>query len=482
MAQPTRNRERSYSVSQIDDIDELNQPCDGDFCSESIYRLSITISKYNHLPDQSVSVEYLPENQKLQIPAAMGMSLTPTNSSLCGVTNHTLYYSTTFWKLASMSYTEIASLVKTTTNGEAIREVIDGLEMVTPVPERPSRWETTEADSDETFGKLSRILRFNCDIRDFGYLLTEDATVTDSAWSENVENVPHSRLQNKLKPYTLQMIAALNHGPVGNYPLGAWVRAYGLGFGIYPDRGSAYKVESVYTTEMPSTDDQTAVLAFQHSYGETLANLCLNILAVFGLLHLSKDKTYVRGDDYMNRIGKSYLEALEIPDTSKKLLGLMMAKHKECLLRVAPHPFGLAQTYWLAKVMYMHELLMPSLALRFHHATPPPVQRIMVVCEAAREWENIPEASDVLEMFKDKLPRLKAQEVAIKEAPPRYSDLYRLYGCEEKMEISGEVRDDLIAFMPATYGYAIWLHMLARTVRRRMVSLWLAVSRVSNVI
>ncbi|VVA96306.1 unnamed protein product [Arabis nemorensis] len=65
-------------------------------------------------------------------------------------------------------------------------------------------------------------------------------------------SVPGVRLQNKLKPYTLLMIVALNHGSVGNCPLGGWIRAYGLGIGIYPSRGSAFKAEAVYTTKMPS--------------------------------------------------------------------------------------------------------------------------------------------------------------------------------------------------------------------------------------
>ncbi|VVA96307.1 unnamed protein product [Arabis nemorensis] len=133
----------------------------------------------------------------------------------------------------------------------------------------------------------------------------------------------------------------------------------------------------------------------------------------------------------MNRIGNSYLETLKIPETGN----MKMREHKECLLRIAPHPFGVARTFWLAKVMYKHQLMMPSLAARFHHATPPPVQRIMV----AREWEDLLEGKDVLEMFSDKLARLKTQEIAIKEAPPRFSDLYRFYGCEETMEISSEI-------------------------------------------
>lgn len=284
-----------------------------------------------------------------------------------------------------MSYTEIEALVKTktTTTAPAIREVIDGLELMTPVSERPSWWDTTvDADADVTFGNLSKILQFNCDIRDFGYLFTENATVTDTAWSNNVENVPQTRLQNKLKPYTLHMIAALNHGTVGNNPLGGWIRAYGLGVGIYPSRGSAFKVEAVYTTKMPSTNEVTVVVAFEQSYGEILMNLCLNILAIFGLFHLRKDNTFVRGNKNMNRIAKSYLETLKTADTEN----MMMTNQMECLVRIAPHPFGLAQTYWLAKVMYKHQLLMPSLVPLFHYATPPSVQRIMVILSAAREW------------------------------------------------------------------------------------------------
>lgn len=73
-----------------------------------------------------------------------------------------------------------------------------------------------------------------------------------------------------------------------------------LRIGIFPARGSAIKAEAVYTTKMPSMDEEIAVLAFEQSYGEILVNLCLNTLAVFELLHLSKDKTYVRGNENMN--------------------------------------------------------------------------------------------------------------------------------------------------------------------------------------
>ncbi|KAJ4871355.1 hypothetical protein Rs2_44562 [Raphanus sativus] len=429
----------------------------GDFSSmETISTLSIT-SRNLHLPLQIGVVEYLPEHQKLKIPAALGMSWTPTNPTLCQ-THPTLY--SRFWKVASMSCTDLKSLLKTinTTSFLKIREVVDGLEMImAPSSERPTTlWETIEEVSDETFGFLSRVLQFNCDIRDFGYLLTENATVTDSAWCSNVENVTSSRLHNKLKPYTLHMIAALNLGSVGDYPLGAWVRAYGLGVGIYPARGSTFKTEAVSTTKLPSMEDEADVLAFQQSYEEVLENLCLNILAVFGLLHLSKDKTYVRGDEYMSRICNSYLETLKTPDTSN----VLMTNHKECLLRVSPHPFGIAQTYWLAKVMCKHQLIMPSLARRYNLPTPPPVQRIIVILEAAREWENLPAARDVLEMFSYNLSRLKTQEVAIKEAPPRYSDFCRFHGCgEKKIEMSSKVLADVMALMPATYGFAMVAHV-----------------------
>lgn len=105
MSESIRNRARSVTVPQIDELS------DGDFSFDAISDLSITC-KNSHLPEQRVSVEYLPENQKLQIPAAMGMSWSPTmdnNMKLCE-TNLTLY--SRFWKVASMSYTEIESLVE----------------------------------------------------------------------------------------------------------------------------------------------------------------------------------------------------------------------------------------------------------------------------------------------------------------------------------------------------------------------------------
>nr|VDD47473.1 unnamed protein product [Brassica oleracea] len=48
---------------------------------EAISGLSIT-SRNLHLPVQGVSVEYLPEHQKLKIPAALGMSWTTTIPTL----------------------------------------------------------------------------------------------------------------------------------------------------------------------------------------------------------------------------------------------------------------------------------------------------------------------------------------------------------------------------------------------------------------
>ncbi|KAG2273221.1 hypothetical protein Bca4012_086016 [Brassica carinata] len=84
------------------------------------------------------------------------------------------------------------------------------------------------------------------------------------------------------------------------------------------------------------------------------------------------------------------------------------------------------------------------------------------------EWENLPGARDVLKKFRGKLSRLMTQEIAIKEAPLRYSDLFRFYGCDEKIEKAVEV---LNALMPVTYGFAMFAHVSKDRKKKDVIAL-----------
>lgn len=107
-----------------------------------------------------------------------------------------------------------------------------------------------------------------------------------------------------------------------------------------------------------------------------------NILSMFGLFHLSKDHTFRKGNTNMHKIGNSYVKMLRV-GTNQATVDSMLA-NKEIIVRIAPHPFGLAQTYWLAHAMHCYGFLYTTLATRIN-SFPPPVKRLMLVDAAVSE-------------------------------------------------------------------------------------------------
>lgn len=415
------------------------------------------------LEAQAVTVEFLRNDQKLILPAALGMSWTEGGPMNPMVQTNALLRAR-YCKVANMTYAQIRALFQADSTMLSIREAVDELPAVARA-NRATNWlvdgfftlpdGTIDVEHAMYMTVLSQALQFNCDLRDFGFLNTAEGTITDDAW-KTASTVTRDRLRQHLQHHTILVIAALNLPNVNSCALAAFVRGYGVALGVMPARTSLTQVEYRFTNRNPPTATMTTIANYYKAHETGLFALSANLIAMFGLFHLNKDHTYKTGDANLGRIGTSYLTACRtIPgyESHGPLEG-----HKEALVRTASHPFGLAQTYWLAKAMHTHKLLAKPLMIR-HDTLPPTVQRIAVAHTGMSEWLTMPVGKNMQDAYYDEYKAIAAAVEAAKESPPSFSDLHRMYGVELKSVFHVDVKNAVDAVMPAVYGYVMAVHV-----------------------
>jgi hypothetical protein len=192
------------------------------------------------------------------------------------------------------------------------------------------------------------------------------------------------------------------------------------------------------------------------TYG--VISMSMNILAMFGVFHLNKDHTYRTGDNDMERIGRSYLNTLRTISSSD--IVTLLYNNQLDVVRTAPHPFGLAQTYWLFRVMHRENFLAAPLAIR-NDVRPPPLSRLEVVNAAKKEWTNLPIGSIINRLYAPQITVIEAMRAEIGDNAPAYSSLYRLYGVDTQSLLSEPTNDAITAMMPCVYGFSFASHTLA---------------------
>lgn len=433
---------------------------------QMVWLIASEINGSNDLPVQDVQVQYLADDQQMVLPAALGMKPHEIpNAPDWVATNQTL--NERFWRLSMLSYEQMKAIVGASTTGAIIRQVVGQLpirpladRIATNIPQwrDPAFWTGADGEPDPArhivFGNLSAGCQFNCDFRDMGYFYRPDTTCTDTAWT-TVHEVDISRLRSKLMPYSVDMIAALNMPAVSQYALGAYVRAYGVSMGVLPAKGSKCTPEYRFVLRQPEVAHLTSVQNAAHRISTRPHTLSANILAIFGLLHLNKDHTYRTGDANFTRIGKSYIETLRTMVFEDTLA--LMHQNDEIVLRTAPHPFGMAQTYFVARLMGHTETLAKPLSKRVD-ACPPPVQRVMIVQAAMDEWCTTPGGNALSLAFGNTRQLVAAEADKIKLSPPDYSDLHLLYGIEAKQVVDPQVMRLVNIVMPCIYGYIMVVH------------------------
>lgn len=413
------------------------------------------------MPMQKVTVEYLKQTQLLQIPHGLGIN---PFSPLAGIAPTINTLLDRYLKIRGAGYETLRKMVARRMPYADVRRAVDAL----PVATIDANWmnHTWPLDlavggpDDDDFGSIvyayvSQACQMNFDVRDFGVLNLPNMTTSDTKWRENTV-ASATELSNKMRAYTLQSIAAMNYTSVANSALAAWVRAYGLGCGILPATNSATVREYVFVRTFARKDAVDAVIGFERGWHEPIMSVCLNVLALFGLLHLSKDHTYRSGDPNMERVVAVYLKTLE--PLTQRHHNTTVEIHTESIVRTGPHPFGLAQTYYVAKALNRNGQIAPALAVRID-VTPPPVQRIMIAQAAAREWTSLPSGEDMLFVYGAQIRTVHRAVDLIKAEAPRYSGLAKLYGYDGPALPPADGMHSANALMPCIYGFAHVVHV-----------------------
>lgn len=419
------------------------------------------------LPDQKVQVEYLKTDQRLMLPAALYYKAdgVPVGNAAAYITLMSRYY-----RLASLTYAQLVAIMEAQ-GGSTIKGARAAIEKIVLPENAPhvlkpdwdvDAWYTLEdgtPDSPEhiclVFTWFSYALQFNCDIRDVGKLHREEMSLTDIAW-QNVRTVPEGRLDGKLNGWTTTCIAALNLNAVANYEMSAWARAYGVSTGCLPSSNSKSKNEILTVVKMPERAAIAKLQEYEKKFTGDIFAQSMNMIAMFGLFHISKDHTFRSNDQHMERIGKSYIKTLRT--MSNATLIEEMITHQESVVRTAAHPFGLGQTYFVAQYMAIHNKLASPLAIRTS-VSPPPVQRFMIVKAARHEWENLPVGRVLSNIYAEMLVKVDAVVASIEECPPAYSALHALYGIEVQKVPTQDEYDAVNSIMPTVYGFAYSQHI-----------------------
>lgn len=425
--------------------------------------------------EQRVKVEFLSRDQLLVLPKGLGVSPVRVEHSEA---RHDNAIAVNFLKAGRLTYDQIYNIVDTpgaiTAKLAAYRAIqVNAQDVGEPAWNQPNYYtraglgDQRIADEPEVynyvFGLFSRILKLNCDIRDVGSLvgLRHEMRMGDNEWSLTRPN-DRTRLTSKLMPYTMQMIAALNVTACSGFVIGAWIRSFGVCCGVLPARDTLLNKEWKYTSAEPLLANINAVDSIHDRLGGELNSLCLNLLAMFGLLHLNKNHTFITGDASMSRICTSYINTLRtmVPlSVIEELKGNM-----EVTCRTASHPFGLGQTYAVAMILHRISGLASPLDLRIT-VTPPLTQRLMIVSAAAAEWEQLPVGKTMTKLFEEMIVYIREEIKVIKGGPPHYSELHRYYGIQDMIRVSDQARDFANSMMPVVGGYANVMHVTGKDER-----------------
>ncbi|KAL5055706.1 hypothetical protein RYX36_036388 [Vicia faba] len=415
----------------------------------------ITISAAAELKVLNGRVEYLKSHQWLIIPSGLGINPVTPAMGRCNLHSDLI---TKYWQMTRMSYDRMKELMQQNTPAATLLAEIATLDS-TPGTSLFADWGVglagVVADPknvvDNVYKFVSEKAQMNFDVRDMGILNLDNMSVTDAAW-KNVNDVTSDRLDLKINEYSMQQLVALNLVPCSGSTLAAWTRAYGIGCGIMPHPTSKMDIQYSWTISSPKKEDVEACMTWEKHSGKLISVICLNVLALFGLLHLNKDKTLCTNDDNMNRVCTSWLNTLHTITT--KTMQNEILKQKEELCRIAALPFGLAQTYWLALVLGKRtDMLAPHLALRLD-VLPPPVQRIMIVDSSQRDWVKFPAGQEVNSIYKKQIELVMQGVGLVRDCPPAYSEFYKLYGLAVQSVLSSEITEAADTLMPAVCGYA----------------------------
>jgi len=209
---------------------------------------------------------------------------------------------------------------------------------------------------DATALETARKLKLNMDPRDRGFLLSRKNRIG-----------PKSKFypERRLHAMTETSIAALNLGTVGDYQMGALIRAMAVSMGALEVDTKHRRREYVTTGERASKTAYAAVLKMMDSDGKDLLTKTVSLVTLFGLLHLQNDHTHQRENEILRRRQRAYaLACVGVWDAAEIESILSVDSKCASFFRHTVHPIGILSPYLVALNCCQKQVIPPALDLR----------------------------------------------------------------------------------------------------------------------
>jgi len=337
-----------------------------------------------------------------------------------------------------------------------------------------AQWDERVVDVDGSEGFMETLLEYlaimfglNAHPRDIGMM--------PSLWfrDEECQQVPTmERFSMKLRPYTQQCMAAFNLKAVDELPRAAAMRAECVAMGMVPgppayqDRegkvhpsGTALLPEYVFSTGSPDIAHMKVMTEYAAKDTEetSFATIHANIAACFGILHLAADHTFKPSDKGLTRKAKAFLECLRTIMPEEDMTELLT--HAEVYQRTAPHPFGLASTWYLMQSLDAGDDSHAAEPLAKRKLVfPPTASRLAMVYASILEWNQFPGLAIVNEYNRVHVDVLARESDRVRQFTPAFSALHKYYGIAKRHVLSDRAEQTIAMYSPMAAGYAISVH------------------------
>jgi len=305
-------------------------------------------------------------------------------------------------------------------------------------------------DVDSWAAVFAATYRMNYDPRDYRALADPIMTMDDSYWQQQ-GNYTLTRMQSKLCGYTVTSIACLNYMRLNRQPLLAWTRAYLVSAGCLHNATSAHNVEYGWSNTRASRALLDELSVVHRRDPDRILRVAYSVGALFGEEHLARDHTFRANDQVMQRVNKSYFDAMRTVITPQEQTHL--TNDQRHLHRTCCHPFGLAQMYYVARWGAINHRIAEPLQVR-SSVTPPPIQRIHIVSAAMEQVVALPIGTVVKSAYGNVFNIINAERDKILASPPSYSALHAHYGIVARLEPSQDSMAAANALMPIVIGFA----------------------------
>jgi hypothetical protein len=303
---------------------------------------------------------------------------------------------------------------------------------------------------DQISDYVSEQFGLNYSVIDHGFL-----NEANNRWNDDDCQTPKGaeRYVPRLSPYSLSMVAALNVTAMDLLPRLAWCRSYGLAVGMLPSNGSKHNVEYQTTHHLPESSELGAVVAAHPSGSEGQQYLrgCFSILAAFGALHLGNDHTFKGNDEALLRKAKTMLNAARTALKDDEIEVLW--QHLKTAIRTMPHVFGLSSTLGMFYNGRILRFLAEPLQIR-DSIVPPPLAKVGIVVSELTKIFALPVGSLFKKAFGDSHSQLVTLRARVVAEAPHYSSLARHYGYDSVLVLDDDSDRICVALLPIIAGFA----------------------------